>query len=252
MKIAYASDNPDHLQRIGGYLRRYYDEVRIPAEICLLDGAEALLESMRETVYSLVILDMEFQDDTGVNLTYRIRSFVPHVAVMVMRHLENGKVECLFVNPTMFVMDRLTEDSFVPMFDTIRSLIYSRPQCTILISTIQNLDRILPLTELIYAESSGHRVFLHLTTGETLEIPGPIKLLADKLSGYSEFLFPHRSFIVNAFYVSCITSNALYLRTSAVTIPIARGKLNDVRLAYDAYFRVFGRDTNVQSQPDAP
>ena len=245
MKIAFVSEDPVCLQRVGDYLHRYYESLRLSAEIRLFSDAETLVKSMQESVYSLLLVDIRTLDG-GISLIYQIRRFIPHVPVVLLRPQENGRVECIFIHPAMFLLNELSERSFTKMMDSVRGMLYSKPECTLLVNTVQNLDRIVPLTEIIYAEAMGHRVFLHLTSGELLEMPGPIRMLAEKLSGYAEFLFPHRSFIVNAFYVSCITPNALYLRTPPVTIPIARGKLENVKQAYDAYFRAFGRDTNVQ------
>ena len=248
MKIAIATENPDCLNLIGNYLRRYYDIHNIPAEIEQFSDPASLMQSISDKVYSLIILDMQYMKESGVELTYRIRALLPHAPVLLMRRWENGSIECVYIHPRHFVLNELSERSFMQLMDSVRGLLYSNPECTLLVNTVQNLDRIVPLTDIIYAESMGHRVFLHLTSGEALEMQGPIRVLADRLSGYAEFLFPHRSFIVNAFYVSCITPTALYLRTPHTTIPIARGKLESVKEAYDAYFRAFGRDTNIHSQ----
>ena len=72
------------------------------------------------------------------------------------------------------------------------------------------------------------------------------KLLCDTNTPrvHSEFLFPHRSFIVNAFFVSCITTDKIYLRANENTVPIARGKANGIKAAYDEYFRSYNRETN--------
>ena len=249
MKIAYSSENSATLECVGNYLRRYYDELHIPAEICLFQTPEAMLDSMQQNVYALMILNMEYHEDSGIELCYRMRRVQPNVPVVLMRFREDGKVECIFNNPTLFVMDGLRKECFEPLLDAVRGLVYAKKECSLLVNTVQNLDRTIPIVEIIYVEAMRHRVFLHLTTGEVIELPGPIKTLGDKLSAYSEFLFPHRSFIVNAFYVSCITSTDLYLRTPAITIPIARGKLNAVKQAYDSYFRAFGREMNLQVPP---
>ena len=244
VKIAIATENPDALKQIGDFLRRYYDIHNIPAEIAQFSDPTSLVQSIRDKVYSMIILDME---GSGVALTYRIRALLPHAPVLLLRRWENGGIDCIYIHPRHFVLNELSERSFMQLMDSVRGLLYSTPECTLVVNTVQNLDRIVPLTDIIYAESMGHRVFLHLTSGEALELQGPIRMLADRLSGYAEFLFPHRSYIVNAFYVSCITPTALYLRTPHMTIPIARGKLESVKEAYDAYFRAFGRDTNIHN-----
>lgn len=252
MKIAYVSEDAGSLRLVGEYLHRYYDKNLPNAEICLFNDPEALVNSLEEDVYALILLDATFRENSGVSVIYRIRRFVPDVAVVLLRFLENGRAECFFVNPTKYVLEEFSPKSFSALLDSVRGLLYGESQCTVRITTVQNLDRIVPMTEITYAESRGHRVYVHLTNGEELEAPGPLKVLGERLAGYTEFLFPHRSFIVNAFYVSCIFPDALYLRTPPVKIPIARGKLGSIRQAYADYFRMFGRETNLQTGHTQP
>lgn len=147
----------------------------------------------------------------------------------------------------MCVLEDFTERSFFPFLDQIAWHLSTNAECTLLLRTALDIWRGVPVTSVFFVESSGHKVYVHLTSGEVIETNGPIRELADRLSQYSEFLFPHRSFIVNAFYISCISVDRIYLRNSDSVIPIARGKLNAVKEAYDNYFHAYGRESNLRT-----
>ena len=88
MKIAYASEDPKELEMIGSYLRNYYDALHIPAEVCLFNDPEQLFESVQHTVYKLIMLNLDYVNTNGIMLHYRIRRFMPHVAIVLVRVLE--------------------------------------------------------------------------------------------------------------------------------------------------------------------
>lgn len=244
MRIAYASDNVQQREQFRTHLTAYFDRQPTKSEVCIFDSPEKLLDSALDTMYDLVFFNMTYGERSGIAYVYKMRAFDPNVTVIVLRFTSEGRVECILTTPTLVVLDDFSQKSCFSMLDIAISQLNTNPERSILLRTTQDIGRIVPLTSIVFAEASGHKVTLHLTSGEQIEIHEPIKNLAERLSVHSEFLFPHRSFIVNAFFVSCITTDKIYLRANESTVPIARGKANGIKAAYDEYFRSYNWDTN--------
>lgn len=248
MRIAYASDNEQQREQFRTYLTAYFEKQPTENEICIFDNPEELLESVTDTLYDMVFFNMVYGTQSGVEYVYKMRAFDPDVTVIVLRFTSEGRVECIMITPMLVVLDDFSQNSCFSMLDIAVSRLNANPERSVLLRTTQDIGRIVPLTSIVFAEASGHKVTVRLTSGEQIEIHGPIKNLAERLKVHSEFLFPHRSFIVNAFYVSCITTDKIYLRTTESTVPIARGKANGIKAAYDEYFRSYNRDTNLRAE----
>lgn len=245
MKIAYASCEADKRSRFYQYVTEYFDKRNEETEVFVFDTPEEMLDSVADNVYDTVFFNMTYGDKPGIKYVYKMRAFNPDVAIVILRFTPAGRVECIVANPMMLVLDDFSSSSFGSLLDIVTSNINTNPECSILLRTTSDIGRIVPVTSLVYAESSSHKVYVHLTSGEIIETFGPIRTLFERLKVNSAFLFPHRSFIVNAFYISCITTDTIYLRASQKAVPIARGKLRAVKDAYDCYFRGYGRHMNV-------
>ena len=247
MKIAFSSDNKVQRETFSQHLIDYFDIQNNDNEIHIFDSPEKLLASAAETFYDIVFFTLEYGGKSGIKYVYKMRAFNPDVEVIVMRFAPDGHIECIITTPNCVVLEDCSKESCFSMFDIAVGQLNARPERSVLLRTIHNIAQIVPVTNIVYAEALGHKVIIHLKDGNEIETYGPIKKLTEHLKIHSEFLFPHRSYIVNAFYVSCITNENIYLRATQNTIPVARGKANSVKIAYDEYFRSYNRPTNLSS-----
>lgn len=153
-------------------------------------------------------------------------------------------METIFVNPILHILEDFSETSFNPLLDCIMESMSVRPESIEIFKRQQNMKLIVPVAKIVYAEADSHMVNIYLTSGERIETYGPIKELSEKLKKYAMFIFPHRSFIVNAFYISCITPDMIFMRSVKASVPIARGKIEHVKEAYNRYYEGYGRNVN--------
>ena len=244
MRIAYASADEQLRESFHKNISEYFDSQAGTYEVCVFDDPDKLLESVEKTLYDLVAFDMNYGERSGIAYVYKMRAFDPDVTVIVLRFTAEGRVECILTTPTLIVLDDFSKKSCFSLMDIAVGQLNTNPERSVLLRTTQDIGRIVPVTSIVFAEASGHKVMIQLTSGEHIETYGPIKNLSERLKVHSEFIFPHRSYIVNAFYISCITSDKIYLRTCDTTVPIARGKAGAVKEAYDEYFKSYDRATN--------
>ena len=247
MKIAFASDNKIQREIFSEYLIDYFNSQHNDIEIQSIYSPEKLLAHASDNSYDIFFFNMEYNGKSGIKYVYRMRSLNPDVEVIVMRFTPEGRVECIITTPNCVVLEDFSKQSCYSMLDIAVGQLNARPERSILLRTTHNIAEIIPITSIVYAEALGHKVIVHLKDEKNIETYGPIKKMGEHLKVYSEFLFPHRSYIVNAFYVSCITNETIYLRATHTAIPVARGKASIVKNAYDEYFKSYNRPLNLSS-----
>lgn len=245
MKIAFASPNIEECELFRRNVSSYFESRSVKAEINIFLSPDDMLESIAETVYDIVFFNMNYDKYTGINYVYKMRVFNPCVAIVILQFTPAMRVECIINKPHRIILDSFSPESCAVMLDIVCNYVNTRPEIFVRLRTTKNTDRIVTVPEIIFAESSDHVVYVHISNGEIIEIYGPVRELAGQLKNYPEFLFPHRSFIVNAFYVSCITPDKIYLRNSPTIIPIARGKLKSVKEDADKYFKIYRHNKNL-------
>ena len=88
------------------------------------------------------------------------------------------------------------------------------------------------IKEIIYLESRGRKLILHLVSGKKPEFYGSIKgAYQEQLHKY-DFLFIHASYAVNYDHISVVKYNELHLADNSTVLPISPKKRNEVRERY--------------------
>ena len=85
--------------------------------------------------------------------------------------------------------------------------------------------------DIIYLESYDRKLVLHLSGGKKEEFYGSIKEAYDQLKRF-DFLFIHKSYVVNYDYVTALKFNQVLLIGSQMPIPISKHRQNEVRERY--------------------
>lgn len=242
LRMAFATAEPEIRERFRRVIDEYFEKRFGSVELFIFDTPEEMLASVEENSYDLVFFDMDYSGKAGVNYIYKMRRFNPDIPVVILHFTKSGRVESVFINPVTCIMEKFTTEEFSPMLDIVVGDINSNQQRSVLVKTMSdNIARIVPINTIVFVEANAHKVCIHLSNGEILETYGPMKKFSERLERFHEFLYPHRSYIVNSIYVWCITDENIYLRISDDVVPVARGKFKSIKESYDEYFRGFDK-----------
>lgn len=239
MHIAYADNDSAMLRLLEKALRDYCDRNGEALTLSLFTDPGVLLASMEHCEYDLVILSVRFPEQglAGLEVSRQMRRYNPYVpSLFVSPLLADGTLELDFVHPRRLVLRPFTNENFLSAMDSVFVQILNPPLCTLEVMTVDKEVRQLSVSEIVYAESHAKEVHVHLYSGGLVRIRSTMKEFVAKTEAFHEFLYPHKSFVVNAVYVSKITAAALTLKTGDVPIPIARGKAQSVKEGYLAFF----------------
>lgn len=237
MKIAYITATEEEKELFVQYVSSYFKSRHTKVQLDSYSTPEGLLKHFAEVKYDIVFININYARANGVNIVYQLRAIKPDISIVLLGFMPTGKVEVILVTPLMFTLREFTETTCAGMLDTVLSHMSVRPELSVLLNTEKSVHRAIPVTSIVYAEAADHMVQLMLTSGEILSIRTPIRQIAETLKMYTEFLFPHRSFIINAFHIRCIMPDKLFLHGMDKEIPIARGKFNALCTAYEDYYQ---------------
>lgn len=235
MKVAYYDESLEYAENIRNLMQKYCTLRYDSAEIESFTDKSVFLEKVTLKYYDLILLKAVYADAAETEIAEKIRDFYPSAPIVFLNRINETVIESTFCRPVHFLMNPFQQDSFFQMMNEITKSVLSTNQ-RIGIKTVDGAFRMIPLSDIIYAEVSGHTITIHLNSGETHEITEPMKKFSQNLTVYPDFIMPHRSYIVNILYISHITSNSVHLKFCTDPVPIAKGKLNAVKEAYKSFY----------------
>lgn len=246
MKIAFADESAEHLEMFKKIISEYFGKHLSDVAVSTFISPEKMVSHLMTEVYDIVFFNISYNGKSGVKYVYKVRAFNPNIPVVILRFKPDNSIEVVSVAPSVCLAENFTPKGFEPALDIIVSNINTSIKSSIVLHTAGDMVRNVQLHTIVYIESQKHKVNIHLVNGDVIEMKGPLKKMIERLEIYPEFLYPHNSYIVNAFHITCISVKTIYLRSSKNTVPIARGKFKTIMNAYDNYFRNFGRDMNMK------
>lgn len=178
------------------------------------------------------------QKISGLEISHIARNYTPYTPVIFIEPKRNGDAEVCFVYPRRYELKPFSEHNFNSIMDNLYLKIFDALMGSInVIDALNKHNEKINISEIVYAESTKKIVSIYLYSGKCIQINGPIKNFVEKISCFSEFLFPHKSFVVNSIFISKIKDNRIYLKNNNVQIPIARGKIQVVQENYMKYLK---------------
>lgn len=242
MKVAYADNDMERLKRIESYLRDYCRQKNEDFSIDSFTNPYELVEKFKTEVYDFFIVTAIYPEQkvSGLEISNKARVHSPFIPALFLEPKDNGDTQICFVYPRRYQLKPLSELSFNSIMDKLYLQIFDAPLGSInVINAFNKHNEKINISEIVYAESTKKIVSIYLYSGNCIHINGPIKNFVEKLSFFSEFLFPHKSFVVNSIFISKITDNRIFLKNSDVQIPIARGKIQFVQENYRKFLKKF-------------
>lgn len=192
-------------------------------------NGESFLQGFTSGSYDLIILDIFMDELTGIDTAKKIREKDASVRLVFSTTSNEFASESYEVNACYYLCKPLDSDKVAQMLDRIN------------IDALENMRTItlpdgtsLILRTVIYADSNGHYINFHLTSGETMETRITFSQLEAMLCAYPFFFSPTKGILVNFHEVSRLKDNTLQMVDGSI-IPVSRRKGKAVTDAYSAF-----------------
>lgn len=231
-QIALCDDDLNFHILFGDMLLKSFSQRNIEYTLTLYDNVDSLLGSIdKGAFFDLLFLDILISEDNGIDLARLIRKRKFKTDIIFVTSSVEFAIDGYDIEPLHYLVKPLNKDKLEVAID--RFINRKLPQKILLKTSSGTLS--LQTSDIVYFESYGHNMVVHLQNKTTVEISIPLKKLEDDLAPLI-FFRTHKSFLVNLQYIEKIVRYTVSLSTGE-TVPIVKERYNST--AMHTFIRFF-------------
>lgn len=231
--IAVCEDNQTEASLICNLLQEYQAaRPHVQMQVQHFASAEALLaESNR--VFDIYLLDIIMPGRNGIETAKELRTRNNSATIVFITSSGEYALQAFAVRASNYLLKPVSRRD---LFATLDEALIGRVVAYTVVP-MASADRAVRLTDIVYVEVTGHVLHYHMKNGERLSskvLRISFEMAAADLIRDERFIRPHRSFLVNADYVTELTANGIIMDNGA-NIPVSRLRYPNVRAEYMRY-----------------
>lgn len=227
IKIAVCDDEPDQGKTICSIVEKWGAASSHICEIKSFTSSEAFLfDYEEEKTYDILLLDVEMQGMSGVDLAKRIRRDNKRVEIIFITSHFEFFGEGYEVNALHYLIKPITEEKLLPVLSRAAEKLSVEPPSLVVACESETVK--LWESEIIYVESLLHYIIIHTPKGD-YKTKESISAFSERVSG--DFYRVHRSYLASLKHVVRIARNTICM-DNGEELPLARGKYDDINRAF--------------------
>lgn len=197
MRIGVVEDDPLHMRALTGYLERYGQDREVEIEVATFTDGADLLESYRP-VYDILLLDIQMAGTDGLAAARAVRRSDPAVVIIFITSAPQYAIRGYEVSALGYLLKPLPYASFLHEIDRARAVLDRHEGTSLVLKEGVGVQRV-PVRDIVYLESVGHRITVHLVDGE-VTVNGTLKEMEPRLEPHG-FYRSNSCYIVNLGHV---------------------------------------------------
>ncbi len=205
IRVAIVEDDLSCVQQLREYLSRYQKSSGEDIEVAVYPDGMAVVEQYRP-VFDVLLLDIEMPRLDGMAAAREIRRTDPEVIMIFITNMARYAIKGYEVNALDFVLKPINYFAFSLKMDKVASILRSRRQECLVVSTEDGLVR-LSTGEILYIEVISHRLHIH-TLGETYVMAGTLADMERRLADV-HFARCNKGYLVNLRNITRIKGNTV-------------------------------------------
>ncbi|WP_300847062.1 LytTR family DNA-binding domain-containing protein [uncultured Acetatifactor sp.] len=233
LSIAIVDDEQVHRDILTKYIEEWKAKERLEAEVETFASGEAFYFAWSgEQRYDVLFLDIMMGATDGISLARRLREQGRKLDIIFTTGIADYMQEGYEVEAMHYLLKPLSKEK---VWECLDKCLMRREEDAewILLPTEEGLVKT-DVSKILYGEAVGHYCVLECM-GERLQLKLGMKELAKKLEGRGDFLFCHRSYLVNLRRVSKVGRQDIVMEGGAL-VPVSRRMYNEVN---DRFIRAF-------------
>lgn len=236
MLICLVDDDSTQLDYLKILIGKWANMHHLQVEINFYHSAEEMLfEHDQSYPYDLIILDIQMGRINGIELAKRIRKIDSEVTLAFVSGMADYVFDGYEVEAIRYILKPVGQDKIDELLNYVNTQM-TKKNSYLIISVAGEKKRI-NYDDIIYFESMGHYITLHLEDAE-YDYKYNMSDLCSDLNN-TEFVQTHRSYIVNMKYVEKITRRECQLIHN-INIPLSRSSYKAVNEKFINYYREKG------------
>lgn len=229
--VAIVDDELEHINILASYLNRFGTEKKFPIKPVSFSDAVDFLTKY-QPVYDMVLMDIEMPYITGLEAAEQLRALDPKVPLVFVTSYAQYAPRGYEVNASGYLVKPVSYFSFYTLMDKVLRVSARDRDMELLIHARDGV-KVLPHSEIIYIEISGHSL-KYVTERGIFEASGSFTALESTLPSGS-FVRASNSFLVHLKFVRGTSGNSVYVE-GGTEIPISRARKKEFMIRLMRYF----------------
>lgn len=225
LTLAVCDDETRMAKALAGLASEYLSEKGMAFEIEIFADGHSLLE--RGAAFDLIFLDVRMPPPDGMETARLLRAQGYRGLLIFTTVLTETVFDAFAVQAYDYLVKPLEEQRFRRTMDRALGELSRGAQTRLLLGQ-KGTRTVVPLSELVYCEVQGRKLYLHRTDGAVLELYGRLEEFARRLG--TRFFRCHRSYLVNLDHVrGCAPGRVTLL--SGGELPVSRLRERELKQA---------------------
>lgn len=208
-RVLMLEDEPEEAQRLQRLIERYGEENHERFDVTWYTSAVEMAANKRH--FDLMLFDIDLPGFTGIEAAELIRVYDEVTPIIFVTNLAKYAVKGYEVGALGFIVKPATYGGFKMSLDRAMRQIRQSSGRSIVV-TDDDGSRVIPLSEMVWAEVRGHHTTYHLESGESFNSYGSLTQLEKDLEG-APVIRISKSFLINMDKVQRIRTSTLLMVT---------------------------------------
>ncbi|MDO4900614.1 LytTR family DNA-binding domain-containing protein [Actinomyces sp.] len=222
IRIGVVEDDARHRLVLSDYLERFAREHGLKLEVSVFDDGDGLLADFRP-VYDVLLLDIRMEGTDGLATARTVRRTDPDVVIIFITAAHQYAINGYEVSALGYLLKPFPYAAFEHELSRAWRLLGRRYGTDIMLKDGSGMRRV-PLRDIVYLESSGHRLDVHLVDGE-FTLSGSLKQMEPQLAPHG-FFRSNSCYIVNLRHVVAVRDQDSVMSTGQ-SLRISRPRKKD-------------------------
>ena len=209
----------------------FFEKENLRYSIQAYGSGDSILAEIEDgtAVFDLILMDINLGDSNGFETAVKIREMNRQVPIAFLTASREYAVESYDVGAVAYLLKPVKEEKLFALFARMSRTELPRSLSVKQRGLVKNLD----YRDILYMESSGHRVVIHLSEGRDETVYYKLDELEAALCD-ERFIRCHKSFLVNMDYVKHAEKD--FLIGKDCIVPIRTHGRKDIIKRYTEYF----------------
>ncbi len=241
-KIIICDDEAKYLDQIKKIIDQYELNLNKPIfQTKLINNSLDLLDDLeKEGGADLYFLDIYIDKITGIQMAEKIRKLSNECSIVFLTSSKDHAIEAFKVNALHYIEKPIEEKMVFSAFNRfLKAIKDNLSQQYLVCKTSDGIVKI-PFNDIIYIESIRQYQNIVMNDKE-IKIRNSLSGLFETLKQNTEFIMPHRSFVVNMKYIKKLSTDFIEMNNNYI-VPLPRGEFVNVKKSYVDY--LFNYDKN--------
>lgn len=226
INIAICDDEQEHIRRVASMVSAWGAQNGYSCDVTTFSSAESFLFEYEERkTYDILLLDVEMEHMTGIELARRIRKDKSRAEIIFITSHFEFIGEGYEVDALHYLMKPISEKKLMEVLDKAAQRLSVEPPSLIISCDGETVK--LYEADILYAEAALHYTLIR-TGDKEYRIKERFSDFEKRLS--DDFFRTHRSYLVSLKHITGISRTPV--RIGDIVLPLSRGK-------YDAINRAF-------------